>query len=145
MPPAGPRGVDCVFCQISSGRLPSYKLHESDLAMVFLDAFPSARGHCLVAPRSHHERLQDVPRATGADMFGMAARAVSAIEEKLGCDTLVALHNGRGAGQAVPHAHLHLIPRGAGDGAGAVHSMFPEPARLDPKEAEDLRAALAWE
>lgn len=113
--------------------------------MVFLDAFPSARGHCLVAPRSHHERLQDVPRRTGADMFGMAARAVSTIEKNLGCDTLVALHNGRGAGQAVPHAHLHLIPRAAGDGAGAVHSMFPEPARLDPKDAELLVSGLAWE
>lgn len=144
MPPAGPRRVDCVFCQISSGRIPSYKLHETDLAMVFLDAFPSARGHCLVAPRSHHERLQDVPRRTGADMFGMAARAVSAIEKNLGCDTLVALHNGRGAGQLVPHAHLHLIPRTAGDGAGAVHSMFSEPAKLDPQDAELLSARLAW-
>lgn len=131
-----------MFCQIVAGEIPSYRVAESAAALAFLDAFPAARGHCLVAAKGHFERVQDVPPREAADMMQLAARAVSILEEKLGCDTLVALHNGKGAGQEIPHAHMHLIPRRPGDGASAVTSMFPGPEKLAEGEALELARLL---
>lgn len=128
----------CIFCEIMAGRVPSHKVAESRLSVVFLDAFPSVRGHCLAVPKEHFERVQDMPPGNAADLAGLAFRTVSRMEERLGCDTLVAVHNGRGAGQEVPHAHMHLMPRRPGDGAAAATALFPEKQKLDPAEAAGL-------
>ena len=44
--------------------------------------------------------------------------------------TLVAVHNGRAAGQEIPHVHVHLIPRSKDDSAGPIHSMFNSTLKL---------------
>lgn len=134
--------ADCIFCKIIAGRIPASRVADSAESIIFLDAFPAAHGHCLVAPKKHYGLLQDVPPSTSADMMQLAARAVSRMEEKLGCSTLVALHNGKDAGQEIPHVHLHLIPRRPGDGAGAVTRLFPEPARSPGDVAKLLE--LVW-
>ena len=134
--------VACIFCEIMAGRVPSHKVAESDLSVVFLDAFPSARGHCLAVPKKHFERAQDMPPESAADLAELAFRTVSRMEERLECDTLVAMHNGRGAGQEVPHVHMHLLPRRPGDGADAATALFPDRRKLDPAEAAGLLELL---
>lgn len=113
----------CIFCRIVSGEVPARKVSENDNAMSFLDAFPLTRGHLIVIPKKHHERLQDMTSSEVSDVFGLAAKLVSRTDALSG-STLLAVHNGPHAGQEVPHVHIHLVPRYLGDGAGPIHSMF---------------------
>ncbi|ABK77052.1 diadenosine tetraphosphate hydrolase [Cenarchaeum symbiosum A] len=131
------RDADCVFCKIASGELPARIISETGNTIAFMDAFPVARGHSLVIPKGHYERMQEIPESENADLFEVVRRVVARVDE-MGGSTLVALHNGRGSGQEVPHAHVHLIPRSEGDGAGPVHSMFGGAIQLGTDETFEI-------
>ena len=123
--------MDCIFCKIVSGQIPCKKVYETAGSLAFLDAFPLARGHTLVIPKAHHVKVQELSSGENADLFE-AVRVVSARAEKISPSCLVAVHNGKEAGQEVPHVHVHVIPRNPGDGAGPVHGMFSKrPANDD--------------
>lgn len=115
--------MDCVFCDIVSGTIPAKKLYESNDILAFLDAFPVARGHCLVIPKMHFQKVQDMPCDVNAKLFDIVHKLTAKVDSLDGA-TLIAIHNGKASGQEVPHVHVHLIPRREGDGAGAVHTMF---------------------
>ena len=133
--------MGCVFCEIAAGRIPAARLYESETVLAFLDAFPLARGHCLVIPKAHRERIQDMPPELCAEVFGIVRRLAARADSITGA-TLVAVHNGRDSGQEIPHVHVHIIPRSPGDGAGAVHSMFPGPISVDGADMDRLQAEL---
>ena len=61
--------TDCIFCDIVDGEIPSYTVHEDEAAMAFLDANPLARGHTLVIPKAHYERVTDLPADLATDVF----------------------------------------------------------------------------
>ncbi len=125
--------MDCVFCGIAARRIPAMVISETEKSMAFMDAFPLAGGHSLVIPKRHHERIQDMSPDENADLFETARRLIARVDGISGA-TLMAVHNGRGSGQEIPHVHVHLIPRREGDGAGPVHSMFGKPARAGDAE-----------
>jgi histidine triad (HIT) family protein len=52
--------------------------------------------------------------------------------------TLIAIHNGKDAGQEIPHVHVHLVPRSNDDSAGAIHSMFDSALKLSESELDEL-------
>jgi len=133
--------MDCVFCKIANGEIPAKILYESDAVLAFLDAFPLARGHSLVIPKRHFERIQDMPPGVNSAVFDIVRKLASKVDASAG-STLVAVHNGRGSGQEVPHVHVHLIPRSQDDGAGAVHSMFRNNVRLDDSAMAETRNDL---
>ena len=85
-----------------------------------MDIQPINAGHVLVVPDEHAARLAGLPADTGARMFRIAQRMVSALYESgLDCEGVnVFLADGEAAGQEVFHVHLHVIPRFAGDGFG---------------------------
>lgn len=131
----------CVFCRIVSGEIPARIVSETGLSLAFMDAFPLARGHTLVVPREHRERIQDMTPQEAADVFGLAARLTPRTDSLAG-STLLAVHNGREAGQEVPHVHVHLVPRGEGDGAGPIHSMFGPALKLADAESDMILSTL---
>ncbi|MGP8136156.1 MAG: HIT domain-containing protein, partial [Thermoplasmata archaeon] len=51
----------CVFCEIVARRIPAYIIYEDAATLAFLDLFPFTRGHLLVIPKRHGERLTDLP------------------------------------------------------------------------------------
>ena len=53
--------MDCVFCKIIKGEIPSYTLYEDDLIKVFLDINPSTNGDCLIVTKEHYENFLDIP------------------------------------------------------------------------------------
>ena len=53
--------MDCIFCKIISKEIPTKILYEDDDTISFLDAFPVAKGHTLVIPKTHHAKIQDLP------------------------------------------------------------------------------------
>ena len=133
--------MDCVFCKIISGEIPAKILKETEHSISFLDAFPVARGHTLVIPKNHREKIQDMNPEENKDLFSLVHEMTSKVDLITGA-TLLAVHNGKDAGQEVPHVHVHLIPRSKSDSAGAVHSMFGSALNLTKSEIDDVYEQL---
>ncbi len=133
--------MDCIFCKIVKGEIPAKIIQETTKSLAFMDAFPLAKGHSLVIPKHHYEKLQEIPPEENAELFETVRNVLSKVD-KLTNATLVALHNGKDSGQEVPHVHIHLIPRSKQDSAGPVHSMFKDRPKLSDKEFVDLLEKL---
>ncbi|MFA4945309.1 MAG: HIT family protein [Lentisphaeria bacterium] len=107
----------CLFCKIAAGDIPATKLYEDDLVVAFLDIAPLNPGHALVIPKSHHFAASDLPEATAGRLLGVAGRLGAALMRVVDADGFnLLLANGAAAGQVIPHAHLHVIPRFPADG-----------------------------
>ena len=133
--------MDCVFCKIIAGDIPAKILKETEYSVSFLDAFPVAKGHTLVIPKNHREKLQDLNDVENKDLFSLVHQMTSKVDSITGA-TLLAIHNGKEAGQEIPHVHVHLIPRSESDSAGAVHSMFGSSLDLTESEIKNLHDQL---
>jgi len=129
--------MNCVFCKIVSGEISTIFLKETPNSICFLDAFPLAKGHVLVIPKNHHQKIQDMSVEENTDLFSLVHLIISKVDSITG-STLVAVHNGIDAGQEVPHVHVHLVPRSKNDSAGAIHSMFNSTVKLSESEINDL-------
>ena len=129
--------MDCIFCKIISKEIPTKILYEDDDSISFLDAFPVAKGHTLVIPKKHFEKIQDMPSDLNKKLFASVHKMISKVDTIEG-STLVAVHNGKESGQEVPHVHVHLIPRSVTDSAGPVHSMFKNKIDLSDSEFDSL-------
>ena len=129
--------MDCVFCKIVKGEIPAKIINETNKTLAFMDAFPLTKGHSLVIPKNHYEKMQEIPPEENAELFETVRRVLSRVD-KLTNATLVALHNGKDSGQEVPHVHIHLIPRSKEDSAGPVHSMFKDRPKLSDEEFNEL-------
>jgi len=129
--------MDCIFCKIISGDVSAKILNETAHSISFLDAFPLAKGHVLVIPKHHHQKIQDMSKKENTDLFSLVHTMLSKVDSMTGA-TLVAVHNGKNAGQEVPHVHVHLVPRSTNDSAGAIHSMFDSDLALSDSELNEL-------
>jgi histidine triad (HIT) family protein len=129
----------CIFCKIASGAVRSRIIKQNERAIVLLDAFPLAAGHSLIIPKSHYAKLQEMSKQDSQAVFELLQEVTGAIEKVSGVDaSTIAIHNGKDAGQEIPHVHVHIIPRKAGDGAGPVHSMFGSRPELKDSEMDLL-------
>ncbi len=128
--------MDCIFCKIVSGQIPTKMIKETMYSMAFLDAFPLAKGHTLVIPKNHHVKIQDMTDEENSDLFSLVHTIIPKVDKLTGA-TLVAVHNGKEAGQEIPHVHVHLVPRAVGDSAGAIHSMFNS-VKFSDSEIEEV-------
>lgn len=134
----------CVFCAIAAGRETASMVYSDDTVIAFMDVRPVNAGHLLVVPRSHAERLADLPDAVGSRMFTVARRLAGALRRSsLRCEGVnLFLADGEAAGQEVWHVHLHVLPRFAGDGFRLSASwLTPDRAELD-ETAATVRHAL---
>lgn len=111
--------MDCIFCRIVAGQIPCFKVFEDEATLAFMDINPLAEGHLLVIPKAHCANLWEADESTLSAVMATARRVGRAMRSALGLDSLnVVQANGPHAAQSVPHLHLHLIPRRAGDGLG---------------------------
>jgi histidine triad (HIT) family protein len=135
--------MDCVFCRIVAGTLPSTKVYEDESVLAIMDINPLTAGHLLVMPKAHMETLFDADERAVTDVIRVVMRIAKAIQRGLKPEGLNVLQaNGRAAFQSVPHLHFHLIPRRTDDGAGfdwKLVSGKPDEIRM---LGEQVRAAL---
>lgn len=111
--------MDCVFCKIRDGQIPSFKIYEDARTLAFMDINPVNEGHCLVATKAHAATLFDTAVEDLQAAVATAKKVAEALKATLNPDGLNVLQaNGKAAFQSVPHFHLHLIPRWEGDGKG---------------------------
>ena len=129
--------MDCIFCKIAKKTIPSKIIIETKNSIAFLDTFPLSRGHTLVIPKNHYERIQDMTVDDNTDLFNTVQNVTSKVDKITG-STLLAVHNGKASGQEIPHVHVHLIPRELSDQAGPVHNMFKDRPKLSDKELDEL-------
>lgn len=135
--------MDCVFCRIRDGQIPSTRLWEDERTFAFMDINPLNDGHCLVVPRAHVGTIFEIDEADLAAVAATARRVARGLRRALAPDGLnVAQANGAAAFQSVPHFHLHLIPRWTGDGKGFDWTLVPGDRGRIQATAERIRAAL---
>lgn len=101
--------MDCIFCKIINGEIPSYKVYEDDTVLAFLDINPTSNGHTLIIPKKHYKDVMDIDDNTLSHIFQVARKIKSILEEKLYCDGITLTQN-NGDVQEVKHYHLHVIP-----------------------------------
>lgn len=136
--------MDCVFCKIVAGELPSTKVYEDDQVLAFMDINPLNDGHLLVVPRRHAETLWDLEIEEAAAVARAARRIAEGIRDALRPDGLTLNQaNGRAAHQVVPHFHLHLIPRWAGDGKWFAWTPVPGDIQRIREVGEKIRGAIS--
>ncbi|PFH54007.1 hypothetical protein AMATHDRAFT_53725 [Amanita thiersii Skay4041] len=131
--------ASCIFCRIMKGEIPSFKLIETELSYSFLDVGPLARGHTLVIPKYHAEKMHELPDEYLNDIMPIAKKIALA----QGLENYNILqNNGRIAHQVVPHVHFHVIPKLVdGDTEGLVIGW---PAQsLDKGELKKLHEELS--
>ncbi len=133
--------MDCVFCKIAKKEIPSRIITETEKSIAFLDVFPLSAGHTLVIPKNHYEKIQNMPNEISADLFSTVHKIIPKIDKISGA-TLLAIHNGKGSGQEIPHVHVHLIPRELSDQAGSVHRMFKDTPKFSDEELDELCAKI---
>lgn len=108
--------MDCIFCKIGAGEIPSFKIYEDELVLAYLDINPFSEGHTLVIPKSHTAGLLDTDDAMLMELIKKVKKIASHIKATLPCDGFNILqNNGEAAGQTVKHIHFHIIPRKNGE------------------------------
>ncbi len=103
---------------------------------------PQNPGHVLVVPVAHATYFTDIPDSTAADMMVVARRIVEGIKKTgLPAEAFnLKMNSGKAAGQEVMHAHLHIIPRFAGEQLNTTGKISPA-IELDAV-AERIRKAM---
>ncbi len=102
--------MDCVFCKIAAGEIPTTAVYEDRQTYAFADINPRAPVHILVIPREHIGSLAEAgaeKRALLGHLIGIAGEI--AREKGLAKGYRVVINSGEDGGQTVNHLHLHLM------------------------------------
>ena len=123
----------CIFCKIVKGEIPAEKIYEDEKFLAFLDIEPVSHGHTLIIPKHHVEWMHEADDETISEIFRKTKKLMLAMKKGLPCDYVqIGV-----VGKDIPHFHVHLIPRYAGDGGGNIHSIVrqtpPEPVEATAK------------
>lgn len=132
---------DCPFCEIAQGDPAGRILGQNRTAFYIKDAYPVSPGHTLIIPKRHVGSFFDTTADEKQDLLALLEIAKEASGHSYaiggvarsagGVNFNIGINDGPAAGQTVPHLHIHLIPRYAGDVAdprGGVRWVVPEKA-----------------
>ena len=138
-----PTDGTCIFCKIVAGQIPCFKLLEDANTIAFMDINPVNPGHALAVAKGHWPTVDVIPPEVLAEVAQTAQKVAKAAFKVLkphGVNLLQA--NGEGAGQSVPHLHIHVMPRVKGDDVNL--NWEPKPGDMAAIKAiyEKLKAAL---
>jgi histidine triad (HIT) family protein len=134
-----PTDGSCIFCKIVAGQLPCFKLLEDDTTVAFMDINPINPGHALAVAKGHWPTIEGIPPEIMGATAQTAQRIAKAVFSEIRPTGVnLVQSNGAGAGQTVPHLHIHVIPRRAGDRLLLGHESRPG----DMKEIEAISKRL---
>ena len=122
----------CPFCNLPQERI----ILQNDLAFVVRDGFPVSPGHALIIPKRHVGSFFEVTSLERDCLLRLLDEAKTALDTEFHPTGYnIGINDGATAGQTVPHLHIHLIPRYAGDTgdpSGGVRWIFPDKAKYWP-------------
>ncbi|MDR1629735.1 MAG: histidine triad nucleotide-binding protein [Oscillospiraceae bacterium] len=102
--------MDCIFCKIAGGEIPSNKVYEDDSVLAFYDLVPQGPVHILIIPKTHIASAAEISAdnsAVVAHIFEVAAGIAK--EQQLDNGYRIVTNIGEDGGQSVKHLHFHLI------------------------------------
>jgi ATP adenylyltransferase len=135
---------ECIFCAKPAlgDDETALIVHRGENCFVILNLFPYTNGHLMVSPFEHIGRIQDIPAETTGEMFELAKRAMTRLEDVYRPHGFnVGFNQGRAAGAGVEHhIHMHIVPRWGGD-----TNFMPVIAdhRVMPQSLEDSYRVLS--
>ena len=103
--------MDCIFCKIVAGEIPSNKVYEDDKILAFRDLSPEAPQHVLVIPKKHIASLAEA-KEDDLELLGYIQIKISEIADILGIKESgfrVVANTGDEGGQTVHHIHYHVL------------------------------------
>ena len=102
--------MDCLFCKIVAGQIPSTKVYEDETVLAFRDIAPQAPTHILVIPKAHLASMQDVTEENSA-VVAHIFEVIPGIAEKEGLTGgyRVVSNCGDDGCQSVHHLHFHIL------------------------------------
>lgn len=101
--------MDCLFCKIIAGEIPSKKVYEDDVCYAFYDIDPQAPTHFLVIPKAHIQSVSQVTEENAAAV-GHIFAVIAQVTKELGVESYRVVSNiGAQAGQSVEHLHFHVL------------------------------------
>ena len=121
--------AQCPFCILPKERV----WFESKDSLAILDGFPLTPGHTLVMPKRHVLSVFELPQEQLNDLVRVMAKVRKILKAKYQSDAFnIGVNDGLAAGQTIAHAHIHVIPRRAGDvpdPRGGIRWIMPEKAK----------------
>lgn len=131
---------NCIFCKIINKEIPGEIIYENQHALGVLDIHPCSDGHTIVVPRLHAEFIFNVPDDEISYLFSAVKEITELLAEKLSPDGFtIGINHGAAAGQAVPHIHIHVIPRFKDDNGGSLHSIVRNASK---KSLDDVKKKI---
>ena len=126
---------DCIFCQIVSGQLASYKIWENEHYLAFLDVFPSVKAHTLIIPKTHYySNLLDIEARVSADLLRVGRLVGRHIRQTYDDLDWISFSM---QGTEIAHLHLHLRPMwGVSFGVARKAPLPPELKQIAAQPAE---------
>ena len=102
--------MNCIFCKIINGEIPSSKVYEDEYCLAFKDLNPAAPVHVLVVPKTHIESLDHVNQEN-IDIVSKVVLAIPAVAKAAGVQNgyRVITNIGEDGGQTVKHLHFHIL------------------------------------
>ena len=102
--------MDCLFCAIIKGDIPSNKVYEDDSCYAFMDINPQAPVHCLVVPKEHISSANEISE-DNREVISKIFSAIPVIANKLGLTNgyRVITNVGDDGCQSVKHIHFHIL------------------------------------
>ena len=101
--------MDCIFCKIAVGEIPSNKVYEDDTVLGFYDIQPAAPTHMLFIPKQHIAGVAEITGENSAIVAHIFEVIANVTKEQGLTDYRVVTNNGTEAGQTVFHLHFHVL------------------------------------
>lgn len=102
--------MDCIFCKIIKGEIPSNKVYEDETVLAFHDIAPQMPVHIIVIPKQHIECAAEINESNSA-VVAHIFEVIAKIGKELGLTNGYRIINncGEDGGQTVKHLHFHLL------------------------------------
>lgn len=102
--------MDCIFCKIINGDIPSAKVYENEYVYAFKDINPNAKVHVLVVPKVHIESIDSVDEEN-IEAVSQVIKAIPTVAKECGLSSgyRVITNVGEDGGQTVKHIHFHIL------------------------------------
>lgn len=102
--------MNCIFCKIIAGEIPSYKIYEDDEILALLDVNPVNPGHTLIIPKTHTLDMTTINDDILIKILNKSRDVSRILEKKMNADGFTLVQN-NGIAQEIKHFHLHVIPK----------------------------------
>jgi len=136
------------FCPFCDEKIINYqKYYEDEYSIGLCSSKPLLKGHCLIIPKRHVERLENLTNMEMQNIFDLIKKTNLAVQKVLDNKGYIVIQkNGKEVGQSVFHVHFHYIPRkenGSNFGFLSRFLTYPFKRKLKPNEMQNIKNMIS--